>query len=79
MARPPNGTYGFHGSFGSSAGLGVSAPALGAGFGDVVVRHSFAPAEQPAAVLAARAAALAALHREWCLRAARDVARGFGR
>jgi len=47
--------------------------------GNVVVRHSFAPVPLTPPVLAAGVAALASLHREWCLRIAQELARTFGR
>ena len=47
--------------------------------GEVAVKHSFSPAARELPVLATHVAVLGAMHREWCLRTAKELARGFGK
>lgn len=47
--------------------------------GEVVIRPSFAPTHVDPPVLAAAVAGLGALHREWCLAIARELAFCFGK
>lgn len=43
------------------------------------MRHSFAPVAHNPPVLAAAVAGMGSLHRDWCLRVARELALDFGR
>ena len=43
------------------------------------MRHSFAPSARTPPVLSGPLAALAELHRDWCLRFAKELSQGFGR